>query len=634
MTKENNETPTPIKKGGISVQTEHIFPVIKKWLYSEKEIFLRELVSNACDAVSKLTRLSSLGEITLPEEEKFSVIVRLDEEEKTLTVSDNGIGMTAEEVEKYIGNIALSGAADFIEKYEKGDNSSGIIGHFGLGFYSAFMVADEVEIITRSYTGAPTVHWTCSDTGEYTEKAAEEERERGTDIILHINEEGKEYLSRYKCREVLEKYCSFMPVEIFLEEAGKDSGTDAEKDGGDGDKDEPKAPVPINDTHPLWLKSPADCTEEEYRDFYRKVFHDFREPLFQIHISADYPLNFKGILYFPAIRNEYDSLEGQVKLYYNQVFVADNLKEVIPDYLLLLRGVLDCPELPLNVSRSYLQNSGYVSKISSHITKKVADKVVALFTNEREKYEGFWKDIRYFVEYGAIRDKKFYERVKSALLLKLTDGSHVSLDEYLEKAPDTAKDKVYYTSDKVLQAQYVKLFEDKGIAVAELAGPLDLQFISFLEAERKIKFLRIDSGTDALRAEGEKYENEELAALFRKISGNEKLTVKFESLSDKDVPALLNISEEDRRFADMMRMYGGDMPAGMGGAENAVLILNAESSLIRALGEKTASSFAETAAGQIWSLALLAQRQLSADELRAFLATSYGTLEKALDGEA
>lgn len=628
MSNETNET--FIKKGGISVQTEHIFPVIKKWLYSEKEIFLRELVSNACDAVNKLTRLAALGETALPEGEHFAVTLRLDEEEKTLTVSDNGIGMTAEEVEKYIGNIALSGAADFIEKYEKGDNGSGIIGHFGLGFYSAFMVADEVEVITRSYTGAPTVHWVGSDSGEYTISPAEEERERGTDIILHINEEGEEYLSRYKCREILEKYCSFMPVEIYLEVVGeKTEGAESE-----GEEKAEKTPEPINDTHPLWLKAPADCSEEEYRDFYQKVFHDYREPLFQIHLSADYPLNFKGILYFPAIRNEYESLEGQVKLYYNQVFVADNLKEVIPDFLLLLRGVLDCPELPLNVSRSYLQNSGYVSKIASHITKKVADKVVALFNNEREKYEGFWKDIRYFVEYGALRDKKFYERVKSALLLKLTDESYVSLDEYREKAAEGAKDTVYYTSDKVLQAQYVKLFEDRGIAVAEMAGPLDLQFMSFLEAECKIKFLRIDSGTDALREEGENWESEELTALFKKASGNDKLTVKFEALSDSEIPALYNVSEEDRRFADMMKMYGGDLPAGMTGGENASLVLNTKNPLILTLKDKTSSDFAEAAAKQIFSLALLAQRQLSAEELRSFLAGSYTALEKALKGEA
>ena len=610
MTFERNE---PVKQGGISVQTENIFPVIKKWLYSEKEIFLRELVSNACDAVNKLKRLASLGETALDENENFAVTVTLDEDAGTLTVSDNGIGMTADEVEKYIGNIALSGAADFIEQYEKGDNAGGIIGHFGLGFYSAFMVADTVEIITRSYTGAPAVHWTLNDSGEYTASAFSEEKQRGTDIILHINDEGKEYLSETKCRSVLDKYCAFMPVNIFLSVA---------------DKDEQNASA-INDTHPLWLKRPSECTDEEYKEFYQKVFHDYREPLFQIHLDADYPLNFKGILYFPSIKNEYDTLEGQVKLYYNQVFVADNLKEVIPEYLLMLRGVLDCPELPLNVSRSYLQNSGYVAKISQHITKKVADKVTSLFNNSREDYESFWKDIKIFLEYGALRDKKFYERVKKALLLTLTDGKHLSIDEYLEKAKDTHENKIYYTSDKIQQAQYVKLFEDKGIAVCELAGPLDLEFISFIEAEQKVKFLRIDADTDILKADGEVYENEAVATLFKKVGGNESLEVKFEALADANIPALLTISEEERRFADMMKLYGG-MPAGMTPPGGHKLILNSENPLVKTLGENLSIPFAESAAKQIFSLATLAQRQLSADELRDFLNESYKTLEKAL----
>ena len=610
MTFDSNKT---TKQGGISVKTENIFPVIKKWLYSEKEIFLRELVSNACDAVNKLKRLSSLGEISLDESEVFAVTVTVNDDENTLTVSDNGIGMTAEEVEKYIGNIALSGAADFIEQYEKGDNAGGIIGHFGLGFYSAFMVADTVEIITQSYTDAPAVHWILNDAGEYTASAYTETKTRGTDIILHINDEGKEYLKESKCRAVLDKYCSFMPVEIFLAIDGKESDSS-----------------PINDTRPLWLKRPSECTDEEYKEFYQKVFHDFREPLFQIHLDADYPLNFKGILYFPAIKNEYDTLEGQVKLYYNQVFVADNLKEVIPEYLLLLRGVLDCPELPLNVSRSYLQNSGYVAKISQHITKKVADKVVSLFNNDRESYEGFWKDIKIFLEYGALRDKKFYERIKKALLLTLTNGKHLSIDEYLEAAKDRHENKIYYTSDKIQQAQYVKLFEDKGVAVCELAGPLDIEFISFIEAEQKVKFLRIDADTDILRADGEVYENESLVSLFKTVSGNETLEVKFEALADATVPALLTLSEEDRRFADMMKLYGA-MANGMMPPSNQKLILNSENSLVKSLGANSSSPFAEQAAKQILALATLAQRQLSAEELRDFLSASYQTLEQALD---
>lgn len=618
MTSENQNT---IRKGGISVQTEHIFPVIKKWLYSEKEIFLRELVSNACDAVSKLKRLASLGEWEQPEGESYAVRVTLDSDEDTMTISDNGIGMTEEEVQQYICNIALSGAVDFIEKYEKGEDAGGIIGHFGLGFYSAFMVADTVEIVTRSYTGAPTVHWICDDAGEYRFETPAEERTRGTDIILHINSEGNEYLSPTTCGDVLEKYCSFMPVEIFL--------TDTKKEEDKKEGEEPAKETPINDTTPLWMKNASDCTEDEYKSFYQKVFHDYREPLFQIHLNADYPLNFKGILYFPAIRSDYDTLEGKVKLYYNQVFVADNLKEVIPEYLLMLRGVLDCPELPLNVSRSYLQNSGYVSKIASHITKKVADKVVSLFNTERERYEGFWDDIKIFVEYGAIRDGKFYEKVKPALLLKKTDGTFVSVDEYLETAKTTNENKIFYTSDKVLQAQYVKLFEDRGIAVVELSGPLDMEFISFLERDRNIKCCRVDADSELLSSEGEEFSSQGLIDLFTSVSGREKLTVKFSALADTGIPALLNVSEEGRRMDDMMKMYARGM-SGMGSMAEPVLILNSQSSLIRTLAEKSDSEEARAVAGQVWSLALLAQRQLSAEELRLFLASSYTTLEKVL----
>jgi len=614
-----NET-NPTRKGGISVKTEHIFPVIKKWLYSEKEIFLRELVSNASDAVTKLKRLDSLGEITLDENESFSVSVILDKEQKTLTIRDNGIGMTADEVDKYIGNIALSGAADFIEQYEKGDNQGGIIGHFGLGFYSAFMVADTVEVITKSYTDAPAVYWKCLENGEYEETLYEGEKARGTDVILYLNEEGMEYADEKTLRSVLDKYCAFMPVEIYLEAA----------DGDEEDEDKTEDKTPVNDTAPLWLKAPSDCTDEEYTEFYHKVFHDMREPLFQIHLSADYPLNFKGILYFPAIRNEYESLEGQVKLYYNQVFVADNIKEVIPEYLLLLRGVLDCPELPLNVSRSYLQNSGYVTKIASHITKKVADKLVSLLNNERERYESFWKDIKIFAEYGSLRDKKFFDRVKNALLLELANGKYVTVDEYLENMKETCEGKIYYATDKTAQAQYIKLFEDRGIDVAILPHSLDMQFISLIENDKKIKFSRVDSSTDALRKEGEAYENEAMVALFRKVSGKEDLAVSFEALADATTPALLTVSEEDRRIAEMMKMYGGMFPEGMERPEKASLVLNHENALVKKLAEALDTPFAETCGKQIFLLATLAQRSLSADELHAFLEGSYDALKTAL----
>ena len=493
--------------GGISVNTENIFPVIKKWLYSEKDIFLRELVSNATDAITKLKRLQSLGE-TPETGEPFRVDVVLDKTAKTLTVEDNGIGMTEEELKKYICSIALSGAVDFIRKYEgSGDGEkSGIIGHFGLGFYSAFMVSERVEIFTRSYTGAPAVHWSCDGDGAYELEAGEREK-RGTEVVLHIADDETEYLDSGKIREMLRKYCSFMPVEIYF-----DDGSEKKE----GEKEEP-----VNDTTPLWQKNPADCTDEEYKDFYQKVFADYREPLFWIHINADYPLNFKGILYFPRLATNYDSLEGQVKLYYNQVFVADNIKEVIPEYLLMLKGVLDCPELPLNVSRSYLQTNTYVAKVSAHIVKKVADKLKSLCRDERERYEKVFDDIKTFVEYACIRDGKFYDRVKESLLLKLTDGTHVTIDEYLEKAKETHENKVYYTTDPSVQAQYIALYRAEGIDVAHFDSLVDTQFAACVESHREgVKFIRVDADLTSLSKGENAEENEALRTLFRKVSGN------------------------------------------------------------------------------------------------------------------
>lgn len=618
--------------GGISVEIEHIFPVIKKWLYSDKEIFLREIVSNACDAVTKLKRLTSLGQVH-DIDDNYRITVKADKEAKTLTVSDNGIGMTEEEVRKYICQIALSGALDFIEKYEGEDSAkNGIIGHFGLGFYSAFMVSDTVEVITRSYTDAPAVKWVCSDAGQYEIFEAARD-ERGTDIIMHINSEGEEYLEEFKLREMLEKYCSFMPVEIYLEcEKPEEDEHHEHEEGCDCEEcnHEHEAPKPVNDTNPLWLKNPSDCSDEEYLAFYRKVFHDWREPLFHIHINADYPLNFKGILYFPKLNHEYDSLEGQVKLYYNQVFVADNIKEVIPEYLLMLKGVLDCPELPLNVSRSYLQNSGYVAKISAHITKKVADKLNGMFQNDRESYEKLWEDIKVFAEYACLRDKKFYDRTKSSILFRLTDDRHVTLDEYLEAAKEKHEKVVYYANDRVAQAQYAAMFESAGIEVMLLDRMLDNQFISMLESDRDIKFKRIDSDVaDALKGDGEVWESAALSELFKKVSGNEKLTVKFELLKDVGVPAMLNVSEETRRMEDMMKMYRmdrGDMPDM---PVEATLVLNSANSLIRRLADASEEA-SEPIVRQIWTLALLSQRQLTADELRSFLTQSYDLLEKKI----
>lgn len=606
-----------IKKGGISVQTEHIFPVIKKWLYSEKDIFLREIVSNASDAVTKLRRLASLGQYDNGDE-VYRIDVILDKTAKTLTVSDNGIGMTEEELDRYICQIALSGALEFVEKYEGENTNNGIIGHFGLGFYSSFMVSDSVELITKSYTGTPAVRWICGADGNY-ETSPAERKEHGTSVIMHISEEEAAYLEKYKIEEVLEKYCAFMPVEIFFHVADEE----------DTEKKDPEEPKPINDTTPLWQKNPSECTPEEYKEFYRKVFHDFREPLFWIHVNADYPLNFRGILYFPKLTNEYESIEGQVKLYYNQVFVADNIKEVIPEYLLMLKGVLDCPELPLNVSRSYLQNNTYVSKVSAHIVKKVADKLNSLCNTAREEYEKVWNDIRTFVEYACMRDRKFYDRVKDSLLLELTDGSFTTAATYLENAKGTHENTVYYTSDKAAQAQYISMFEAQGMQVAVFDKQLDVQFLSVLETyNTDVKYVRIDADVaDALKSDEAVAEDKTLADLFRKVAGDEKLTVSFAALKDASVPVLLTISEDSRRMEEMMRMYAmSGMNLGMNYPTEATLTVNTISPLIQRLSSME-SEKQEKAAAYLYRLALLSQRKLTAEELQRFLSDSYGILE-------
>lgn len=607
--------------GGISVNTENIFPVIKKWLYSEKDIFLRELVSNATDAITKLKRLQSLGE-TPETEEPFRVDVVLDKTAKTLTVEDNGIGMTEEELKKYICSIALSGAVDFIQKYESSEDGekSGIIGHFGLGFYSAFMVSDRVEIFTRSYTGAPAVHWTCDGDGAYELEAGEREK-RGTEVVLHIADDETEYLDSGKIREMLRKYCSFMPVEIYF-----DDGSEKKE----GEKEEP-----VNDTTPLWQKNPADCTDEEYKDFYQKVFADYREPLFWIHINADYPLNFKGILYFPRLATNYDSLEGQVKLYYNQVFVADNIKEVIPEYLLMLKGVLDCPELPLNVSRSYLQTNTYVTKVSAHIVKKVADKLKSLCRDERERYEKVFDDIKTFVEYACIRDGKFYDRVKESLLLKLTDGTHVTIDEYLDKAKETHENKIYYTTDPSVQAQYIALYRAEGIDVAHFDSLVDTQFAACVESHREgVKFIRVDADLSSLSKGENAEENETLRTLFRKVSGNEKLNVKFEALKNAAIPAVLNVSEESRRMEDMMKMYrmSGGADFGESFPLDMTLVLNTASPLISKLAAMDGSDAegAENYASYIYRLSLLSLRKFTSEEMEKFLKDSYKMLDELM----
>ena len=607
-----------VKKGGISVDSEHLFPIIKKWLYSDKDIFLREIVSNGCDAVTKLKRLDSLGEISLPEQD-YRIDVVLDKTAGTLTVTDNGIGMTADELERYICNIALSGAVEFIQKYEKdesGKPQEGIIGHFGLGFYSSFMVSQTVTVESKSYTGAPAVKWVCDSEGEY-ETFPSDREERGTSVIMKISDDEKELLDGSKIREILEKYCSFMPVPIFFSE---ETEAESEKE---------KEPEQINDTKPLWMKQPSECTEDEYKAFYKKVFHDYRDPLFWVHINAEYPLNFKGIIYFPKLNAEFEPIEGQVKLYYNQVFVADNIKEVIPDYLLMLRGVLDCPELPLNVSRSYLQNNGYVTKIAAHIVKKAADKLNGMFNTDRENYEKVYEDIKIFVEYGCIRDKKFYDRVKGSVLFRsaLTD-KNLTLDEYLEGAKEKHENKVFYAADKKIQAQYISMYADQGVEVLLLDRPLDTQFIQTIEMDRGgVSFIRVDSEIDEVLKNGEAQEDEKLTELYRKASGKDDLEVGFAALKDEKTPAVLNEDEHERRFGDLMRLYRMDGADDVPG--KAKLIVNTSSPLYKKAGELIAAGDEEKVGRLcrgVYSLATLAHRQLTADELKAFLQDQYDLL--------
>ena len=608
-----------IKKGGISVESEHIFPIIKKWLYSEKDIFLREIVSNATDAVTKLKRLESLGEIQGFDDD-FKISVQIDKDAKTLTVCDNGIGMTEEELSRYICQIALSGALEFIQKYEDSATSAqnGIIGHFGLGFYSSFMVSDKVEVITKSYTDAPAVRWVCNGEGEY-EIFPSDKQERGTAVVMYIADGEEEYLDPAKIRTMLDKYCAFMPVEIFFDDG---------EEPKEGENNEQK---PINDISPLWLRNPSDCKPEEYNEFYKKVFGDYRDPLFYVHINADYPLNFKGILFFPRINNEFESVEGEVKLYYNQVYVADNIKEIIPEYLLMLKGVLDCPELPLNVSRSYLQNNTYVSKVSAHIVKKVADKLNALCLNEREEYEKVWNDIRTFVEYACMRDKKFYDRVSASLLLKLTDGTFVTPEKYLEDAKEKHENTVYYATDASLQAQYISMFSSEGIKVALFEKLIDTQFISMLENYNSdVKYVRVDADIAGALKSGDSEKNEKLEAIFKQVSGNAELRVNFEKLKDASVPALLNVSEQSRRMEEMMKLYS------MSGAAaepifplEMTMVLNTSSPLISHLISLTESNEikAKKVAKQIFFLSLISQRALNAAEMKEFLDDSYDILE-------
>ncbi len=577
------------EKGGISVQTQNIFPVIKRWLYSDKDIFLREIVSNSCDAVTKLKRLVSLG--SAENDSEYKITVKADKEAGTLTVSDNGIGMNADEVKRYINQIALSGALDFIDKYESKDgNSSGIIGHFGLGFYSIFMVSEKAEIITRSYDGSPAVHWTCDESGDY-EMTDGEREERGTDVIMHISDDEIGYLDCEKLRSILKKYCSFMPVPVFFDDEGESEQ--------------------INDTEPLWQKNPGDCTKEQYEKFYKDLTGDFEPPLMYVHINADFPLNFKGILFFPRVKNEFEPIEPKVSLYYNQVFVSETIKEVLPNYLIYVKGVLDCPELPLNVSRSYLQSNTYVAKVSQHISKKVADRFVKMFNSEREELEKNYADLSMFLRYGCMRDEKLYDRVKDTLMFRLTDGKLVTVSEYLEGKDEGT---VYYTAEKETQNYYISAYNAKGIKVVEALRLVDTQFMQFLESKNeKIKFRRIDSGVEALGETGEK--DESLSSLFTGATGKKEEDIKFASLGEDAAPAVITVSEESRRMQEMMRMYG----MGNGGVKNdEILTVNLDSASVKRLAELDDTKRI-LAAKHIYMSALLLSRRLTNEETEEFV---------------
>jgi len=694
------------KNGSLSINSENIFPIIKKWLYSDHDIFYRELISNGCDAVTKLKKLEMMGECELPEGYKPRIDVIVDPDKKTLTFKDNGLGMTADEVEEYINQIAFSGATDFIEKYKDKSNSDQIIGHFGLGFYSAFMVADEVHIDTLSYrAGATPVHWECDGGTEFTMEDGDR-KEVGTTITLFLNEDVLEFCNEYKAREVVKKYCSFMPTEIYLSKADtketqivKESELlpddevieeivpekkEEEKKDGEKAEEKPaeekkfkikKRPELMNETTPLWTKHPNDCTKEEYLEFYRKVFQDYKEPLFWIHLNMDYPFNLKGILYFPKINMEYESIEGTIKLYNNQVFIADNIKEVIPEFLLLLKGVIDCPDLPLNVSRSALQNDGFVKKIAEYITKKVADKLSGMCKTEKEEYDKYWDDISPFIKYGCLRDDKFCEKMNDYILFKNLDGKYLTLPECLEVKPtdveeageatdengekveaeivkdeakaedadgeaaegeEKAEEKkekiIYYVTDEQQQSQYINMFKAAKMDAVILTHNIDQPFISQLENKNEgVKFMRIDADvTDAMKAKTSKKaekeleeQTETLSKLIKKILKKDKLTVKVEKLKNKKVSSVITLSEESRRMADMMKMYsmpGMSMP-GMG-EEGETLILNANHPLVQYITEHQEGENAEMICQQLYDLAKIQHAPLDAEEMTKFIQRS------------
>lgn len=661
------------KKGNLSIDSENIFPIIKKWVYSDHDIFIRELVSNGCDAITKYKKLDMMGECELPDDYKGKIQVIVNPEEKTLKFIDNGIGMTAEEVEEYITQIAFSGATQFLEKYKDKTTEDEMIGHFGLGFYSAFMVADEVQIDTLSYKeGAAAVHWVSEGGTEY-EMQEGNRTEVGTEITLYLNEDSLAFANEYRAREVLEKYCSFMPVEIFLSKANAESEyetideadvldtdevvehiTEEPKEGEEGEPKQKakivKRPVSLSDIHPLWTKNPSDCTKDDYIEFYRKVFMDYKEPLFWIHLNMDYPFNLKGILYFPKINTEYDSIEGKIKLYNNQVFIADNIKEVIPEFLMVLKGVIDCPDLPLNVSRSALQNDGFVTKVADYISKKVADKLNGMFKTDRENYEKYWDDISPFIKFGCLKDEKFGEKVKDSMLFKNLDHKYLTLEDCIkanggetaeetkaeettdsEETKETPKTNIFYVTNEQQQSQYINMFKEQGQDAVILAHNIDSAFITYLEQKHdNVKFQRIDADVhESLKAEVAEEEKEtfqknadSLTEIFRKVLNNEKLDVKVEKLKDENIASMAVLSEESRRMEEMMKMYGmGGMDTGMFGGQ-ASLILNADHPLVQYVVENKEGENVELICKQLYDLALLAHKPLSPQEMTAFVQRS------------
>ena len=655
--------------GNLSINSQNIFPIIKKWMYSDHDIFYRELVSNACDAITKLKKLSMIGEYEAPDDIDYKVEIKLSANDKTIKIIDNGIGMTKEEVDEYINQIAFSGAEAFLEKYKDKANDDQIIGHFGLGFYSAFMVADQVTIDTLSFKdGAESVHWSCEGGTEY-DISEGTKTNPGTEITLYLNEDSYEFANEYKAKEVLDKYCSFMPVPIFVtnEDAGeqteeipeeevtekdtvldtfiKDAVTEeVEKEDGTKETVEKvpakkmakivKRPVAINDIHPLWTKHPNEYSDEDYKEFYRKVFHDYKEPLFWIHLNMDYPFNLKGILYFPKINTEYESIEGTIKLYNNQVFVADNIKEVIPEFLLLLKGVIDCPDLPLNVSRSALQNDGFVKKISDYITKKVADKLSGMCKTDKENYEKYWDDINPFIKFGCLKDEKFAEKMNDYIIFKNLDGKYLTLKECLEENKEKHENTVFYVTDEVEQSQYINMFKNEGIDAVILTHNIDQPFITNMESKNEnLKFKRIDADlSDSFKEETSKDElkdmTEKLSKTFKDALGKENLTVNVEKLKDASISSMITLSEESRRMQDMMKMYGmAGMDPNMFGAEGQTLVLNANNDLVKYVAEHTDGENTKIICEQLYDLAMLSHAPLSPEQMTGFIARSNKIME-------